>query len=53
MKVKTPNGVDTVTITSNDIEKSELYGKNIESQKLFREISRPLNDGEKHETQPV
>ena len=52
VKVKTPNGVDTVTITSNDIEKSELYGKNIESQKLFREISRPLNDGEKHETQP-
>ena len=46
MKVKTPNGVDNVTITSNDIEKSELHGKNIESQKLFREISSPLNDGE-------
>ena len=52
VKVKTPNGVDNVTITSNDIEKSELHGKNIESQKLFREISSPLNDGEKHETQP-
>ena len=49
VKVKTQNSVDTVTITSNDVEKSELHGKNIESQKL-EDIS-PINDGKnmKHE----
>ena len=52
VKVKTPNGVDTVTITSNDIEKMNFMVKIIEPQKLFREISQPINDGEKHETHP-
>ena len=52
VKVKTPNSVDTVTITSNDIEKYEFNGKVIESQKLFREVSTPISDGHIHETTP-
>ena len=52
VKVQTPNSVDTVTITSNDIEKYELHGKKIESQKLFREVTTPINDGVKHVTNP-
>ena len=51
-KVKTPNSVDTVTITSNDIEKYEFTGKVIESQKLFREVSTPISDGHVHKTTP-
>ena len=50
VKVKTPNGVDTVTITSNDIEKFEYHGKFIESQKLFREVSTPIPSDVKHKT---
>jgi len=50
VKVKTPNSVDTVTITSNDIEKFEYHGKFIESQKLFREISTPIPSDVKQKT---
>ena len=52
VKVKTPNSVDTVTITSNDIIKYEFNGKVIESQKLFREVSTPISDGHAHKTTP-
>ena len=50
VKVKTPNGVDNVTITSNDIEKFEYQGKKIETQKLFREFKTPINDGVSYPT---
>ena len=52
VKVKTPNGVDNVTINSNDIEKYEFNGKLIEPQKLLREVSTPVSDGKSHETVP-
>ena len=51
-KVKPDGGVDSVTITSNDIEKYEFNGKTIEPQKLVREVSLPINDSEKQNTQP-
>ena len=52
VKVKTPGGVDNVTINSNDIEKYEFNKKLIEPQKLFREVSTPITDGHKHPTTP-
>ena len=41
-----------VTPSSNIIEKYDLRGKTLESQKLLREISSPVNDGQIHETIP-
>ena len=52
VKVKTPDGVDNVTIASNDIEKFAFNNKLIEPQKLFREIATPINDGKTYKTNP-
>ena len=48
--VKVEGSTDTVTIKSNDIEKSEFYKKQIEPQKLFREVKSPITDRYDYET---
>ena len=51
-KVNPDGGVDSVTITSNDIEKYEFNSKLIEPQKLIREVSLPVNVSQKEITNP-
>ena len=51
-KVTPDGGVDSVTITSNDIEKYDFNGKVIQPQKLAREISLPIESNEKESTTP-
>ena len=51
-KVDPDGGVDTVTITSNDVEKYSFQGKVIEPQKLIREVKSPIADSVKTSTNP-
>ena len=41
-----------VNISSNTLEKYNLKGKTLESQKLLKEISNPINDGKNYKTLP-
>ena len=45
-------GFNTVSVTSNTIEKYIIHDKEIKPQKLFREIKEPISDGHDHETVP-
>ncbi len=51
-QVSVSGGLDSVTITSNDIEKYEFNKKKIEPQKIFRQVFNPVTDGKKHVTLP-
>ena len=44
-------GLDTVTISQNNIQKLEYYNEKIKAQKILREIKYPETDGKVHETQ--
>ena len=44
-------GLDTVTISQNNIQKLEYYNEKIKAQKILREIKHPETDGKVHETQ--
>jgi len=48
--VKVEGSSDTVTITSNSIQKLSVHNKKIRPQKLLREIKSPLNDGHSYDT---
>lgn len=39
-----------ITVSGSKIELYEFYSKTLESQKLLREISEPVNDGNEYET---
>ena len=41
---------DTITLGPNWVEKYDNYQKNIESQKLLREVAPPVSDGKDYET---
>ena len=42
--VTPPGGADSTVITGNTIEREEFKGKEVEPQKLYREISQPVGD---------
>ena len=44
--------ISTTTVSSNTIELLETKGKNIDSQKLYREVSTPIDNDVKTETVP-
>ena len=44
--------ISTTTVTSNTIELSETRGKSIDAQRLYREISTPINNDVEVETTP-
>ena len=44
--------IDQVLIKNNIIEKYEFFSKFIETPKILREISSPINEGKLYETQP-
>tara|TARA_B100001063_G_scaffold62847_2_gene56891 strand:- start:2454 stop:15458 length:13005 start_codon:yes stop_codon:yes gene_type:complete len=44
-------GLDTITISQNNIQKLEYYNEKIKAQKILREIKHPETDGKVHETQ--
>ena len=43
---------DNITVNNNTIEPYELKSKSLDSQKLLREISAPINDGQVYPTKP-
>ena len=47
---KIDSSTDTVTINNNTVEKYYFHERKIQPQKLLRKISKPVHDGQIHET---